>query len=61
MLRQAESLSQINWRRRRDLNPRIKVLQTFALPLGYAAIVLRLRRLLPRKTKKPLGPERLRW
>jgi hypothetical protein len=29
-----------SWRRWWDLNPRIKVLQTFALPLGYTALYL---------------------
>ena len=30
-----------DWRRRRESNPRIAVLQTDALPLGYSAVTLR--------------------
>ena len=27
------------WRRRRESNPRMTVLQTIALPLGYSAVI----------------------
>jgi hypothetical protein len=33
----------MSWRRRLESNQRMKVLQTFALPLGYAALNWRLR------------------
>jgi hypothetical protein len=34
-----ESRLKLNWRRGWESNPRIKVLQTLALPLGYHALV----------------------
>ena len=56
-----KKVSKKGWRRRRESNPRIQVLQTRALPLGYSAFAGRIFRLAGDCCQHPLSSEMINF